>query len=1020
MDRIEVFQILGIEDTKDLQAIKNAYRTKLATTNPEDDPEGFKRLRAAYEEADRLAKQPDSQELEETIHDTTPSGLWVEKAAEIYGNINSRQDVSKWEELFKEDCFLSLEEEENCRLKLLRFLMEHFRLPSDVWKLFDKKLDIVQRAAALREHFPADFVRYIVNKCERGEDVDFSQFQGPEDGDYDLFFQYYDRSFQAFQEGNTEKAMENIQSADALFIYHPVLEICRAELFMRQDKPLEALKLLESLHDRYPKDVMIGYNTAENMWKQGEKDPALRDKAAEIYRELKVDNDNHYMANLRLAEWYCDKGQHREAKKCAEKVLSARSDPSFMELLVRINSKIEQELEAEYCDSGSWEPALELCWCYLQDGKVSKGIRLALKLERQIPPEKLAEYNGLLAKLYVEGAEFETSIAMTRYWEEELEKKLAAGEAQEDAEKDRDRIKQAHLIRMQCHHNMGFCADSRHRFNDAVLEGESVLEGNIKDVGILLELAQIRIERMEYDLCMELVDKLLTDYQVYAAHATALEAYSRQRDAGGVVNHGRLCIQYFPDFIKPYEYLAKVYLDLNRPEDFQKVLEDAEKNKITSVILDAYQYQMKHRGEPVLTTEELNDKLKSFRKEYLARVEKGHLEYYTSGLPVLTELLYRFPDSYMLVERGVFHKAACHYEEAKEDYEKALSLSPANPYALNGLSQVYKYLGDYDKALMCIKKAILYIDSEMPPTIYTDMAELYSMLGDYEMALAACRQFEAKADPKSQGVWFQNQLAECYRNLGRTEEACSVYQRYQARLPYDSLREQADTLGRLGKRDQAIQVLSRWKAQLDSAYGSKFLRGLSMMGYRLGLHSKSELGHDYFRYHNMTGWVELMTGTAQGSLFHFQESLKYYDVVKKERSSIGLLSDSVFAFAVLGNEKLGIRWAKVLQKLLETAKTDVERYYKQEKILLMYELLVAYFLESNVRVRELLDREDSCRICWFCSSPVCREIEGVRVLFLLKEGKREEAKERLMNNLKLQPVNEYMLSIRHLCFGDKL
>ena len=1020
MDKIEVFQILGIEDTKDAQAIKNAYRAKLATTNPEDDPEGFKRLRAAYEEADRLAKQPDDSESDKTMRDTTPSGLWVEKAAEIYGNISLRQDVSCWEELFKDDCFLSLEEEENCRLKLLRFMMEHFRLPSDVWKLLDKKLDIVQRAAALREHFPADFVRYIVNKCERGEDVDFSQFKGPEDGDYDLFFQYYDRSFQAFQEGNTEKAMENIQSADALFIYHPVMEICRAELFMRQDKPSEALKLLESLYDRYPKDVMISYNTAENMWKQGEKDPVLRDRAAEIYRELKVDNDNHYMANLRLAEWYCDKGQHREAKKCAEKVLSARSDPAFMELLVKINKQIEQELEAEYCDSGSWEPALELCWCYLQDGKVSKGIRLALKLERQIPPEKLAEYNGLLAKLYVEGAEFETSIAMTGYWEEELEKKLASGEPEEDAEKDRDRIKQAHLIRMQCHHNMGFCADSRHRFNDAISEGESVLEGNIKDVGILLELAQIHIERMEYDQCMELVDKMLSEYQVFAAHATALEAYSRQRDAGGVVNHGRLCIQYFPDFVKPYEYLAKVYLDLNRTEDFQKVLEDAEKNKITSVILDAYKYQMNHRGEPVLTTQELNDKLKSFRKEYLAPVEKGQLEYYASGLAVLTELLYRFPDSYMLVERGVFHKAACHYEEAKEDYEKALALSPANPYALNGLSQVYKFLGDYEKALVCIKKAILYIDSEMTPKIYSDMADIYSLLGDYEMALAACRQYEAKADPKSQGVWFLNQMAECYRNLGRAEEACSVYQRYQASLPYDSLREQADTLGRLGKRDQAIHVLGRWKAQLDSVYGSRFIRGLSIIRYRWGLYSKSAFGHDYYRYHNMTGWVELMTGTTQGGLFHFQESLKYYVVVKNEKSSIGLLSDSVFAFAVLGNEKLGIRWAKVLQKRLEAAKTDVERYYKQEKSLLMYELMAAYFLESDARARELLDREENCNICWFCSSPVCREIEGVRVLFLLKEGRREEAKERLMNNLKLQPVNEYMLAIRHLRFEDKL
>ena len=192
------------------------------------------------------------------------------------------------------------------------------------------------------------------------------------------------------------------------------------------------------------------------------------------------------------------------------------------------------------------------------------------------------------------------------------------------------------------------------------------------------------------------------------------------------------------------------------------------------------------------------------------------------------------------------------------------------------------------------------------------------------------------------------------------------------------------------------------------------------MGHRLGLSSKSNLGSDYCHYHNMAGWVELMTGIPKGVLFHFKESLKYIDMVKKEKSPEGMISDAVFAFAVMGDEKLGGRWAKVLQKRLETEKTDVERYYKQEKTLLLDELLVAYFLESNARVRELLDREDGYRICWFCSSPVCREIEGVRVLFLLREGRREEAKERLMNNLKLQPVNEYMLAIRHFCFGDKL
>ena len=53
MDKIEVFRILGIAETKDEKQIKDAYRKKLSVTNPEDDPEGFKLLRGAYEEACR-------------------------------------------------------------------------------------------------------------------------------------------------------------------------------------------------------------------------------------------------------------------------------------------------------------------------------------------------------------------------------------------------------------------------------------------------------------------------------------------------------------------------------------------------------------------------------------------------------------------------------------------------------------------------------------------------------------------------------------------------------------------------------------------------------------------------------------------------------------------------------------------------------------------------------------------------------------------------------------------------------
>ena len=48
MEKEMSFHILGIEETKDENAVKMAYRKLLKETNPEDDPEGFKRLRTAY------------------------------------------------------------------------------------------------------------------------------------------------------------------------------------------------------------------------------------------------------------------------------------------------------------------------------------------------------------------------------------------------------------------------------------------------------------------------------------------------------------------------------------------------------------------------------------------------------------------------------------------------------------------------------------------------------------------------------------------------------------------------------------------------------------------------------------------------------------------------------------------------------------------------------------------------------------------------------------------------------------
>ena len=990
MNGREAFQVLGIDETKEERVIKNAYREKLAVTNPEDDPEGFKRLRNAYDTACRLARQEDKEE--EPPKDETPSGLWVERAAGIYGNIRSRQDLEAWKELFRDECFLSLEEEENCRMKLLRFLMDHFRLPDAVWTLLNRKLSIVEDAAALRERFPADFVRYLINKCERGEDVEFDQFQGAEDADYDLFLQYYDRCWQALQEGSLEQAKQNITDADALEIRHPVMEICRAELLARQEQPEEGIRLLEELWERYPRDGMIGYNTAEALWRQGPAKEDSRRKAAEIYRQLKEDNDTHYMANVRLTEWYYDQKEYRQAKKCAEKVLAAGGDEAFMALLGKVNAQIEKQLEAEYRKGQSWDPALELCWCYLQDGKISRGIRLALTIEKQIPPQREAEYNGLLAKLYVEEAEYETAVTMSRLWEEALEKKLV-GEEGEEKEKDLDRLKQARLIRMQSFHNLGF--QNKTGFEDAVREGESVLAGNVKDIGVLLELAQIYTEMGEYEKCEELARKLVEDYQIYAAYATSLEAYRRQLNASGVVRTGSQCIQYFPNFAKAYEYVAKVYLDLERPEDLDKVLSDAAQNNVKSAVLEAYAYQKQKKP---MEAGLLDRKLKKFRKEFRAHVEKGELAFYDQGLPILTEYLYNCPDSYMFVERGIFHRAAHHYREAREDFEKAAAMSPANPYALNGLSFVCKYTGDFEKALFFMKRAVLYMDEDMSPVIYADMGNLYSLLGDYEMALASYRQYEALAGEK-RPAWFYDNMAEIQAKLGNTQEALALYEKACEQDRFAFLEKSTGLYAGIGINDEAR--LKTWKNTLRNS------------GDR-GKRSSREARLAYLRG---AGWAGLETGSKRKSLYLLTKALRYC----QEEELGGALGDLVFACMLWQEDRKGKKYGKKLRDWLRREKfSGRSAYFNRGKAYLQLEFLAACYLEPEDKLQEILDRERDCEICHFCTCCVCKEMEGVRIAYLLRTGRREEAGERLKRNLELQPWDEYMQAVKHVAFQDQL
>ena len=134
----------------------------------------------------------------------------------------------------------------------------------------------------------------------------------------------------------------------------------------------------------------------------------------------------------------------------------------------------------------------------------------------------------------------------------------------------------------------------------------------------------------------------------------------------------------------------------------------------------------------------------------------------------------------------------------------------------------------------------------------------------------------------------------------------------------------------------------------------------------------------------------------------------------------GKLADLTFACIVCGMDKQGREYSKELRKWLQEDKFSAENtYFNQEKGLLEKKILAAWYTTPDEGIQALLDKEEKCGICHFCTNPVCKEVEAMRILFLIRQGKKKEAKERLEKSLEIQPSDEFMLAIRHMVFEDR-
>ncbi|MDR1815076.1 MAG: tetratricopeptide repeat protein [Clostridiales Family XIII bacterium] len=550
-----ITKTLGVAPNAGEEQIRAAYLALLPDHHPEDDPEGFRRLREAYEKALAYARRPE--EEEETR----------DPLQRLLDDVRRRIDVEAWREAFAREDMDGLGALAQVGDRLLDLLMDDYYIPQRVWKYFDETFEWTAQEKRLKEKYPESFVDYVYSgirfeKVVRDEFFDFTE----EGADFQAFLDRYYEIDGLITGGEAEKAREVIAQCEGKVYEHPDFRLLVMRALHTAEEYAQAEALARELIALYPDDARVKYALGHAL--------VMSEKPAEAlpyFRAVLAETPDHYNARVGVVRALFDLEEYEEAKAAAVEMLLEYYFDSYVSALFHAASEklipvYEEKLEAAPDDQ---DVRYKLASCLFNEMRYVEAVAL---IEGVTPaPEFAAKH----AELMFDG------ILMARGGTdpEDMEAALEI-EPPKPGDPDYDRML-AYLHEWEAHEtNRMRLRYAPEKYRSLGLEDEALERAEVYlaefpgDPELLQGIAQIRKARGENELAMKAARAGL---EADATHPGLLAVLAHLYDDEGSIaeaaESAEAALRSYPYIVDMYEMLTRIY---RRAGDHARVLEIAE------------------------------------------------------------------------------------------------------------------------------------------------------------------------------------------------------------------------------------------------------------------------------------------------------------------------------------------------------------------------------------------------------------------------------------------------------------